>query len=455
MIASLLFFQINVHLFPISGFFKSYYDYHFPKKNIISRLSESTDLLETTYVKSQFSNLNKPHIFLVMIESLNSRFINRRTDTGEEFTPFLNSLARDHLYLENYFSNSVYTSKSHFSIFCGQIPMLYQTEFITLADKYSGKCLAENLKEHHYKTHFFQADSYLDVDNTRNFLKKHGVDEISNLNKDCGKSDCKGHGLTDVDFYNNFFSHIKKYEKNTKLRFFSLATIQNHMPFTFTEKSKIKFHAKPTSRLQNYENSVFNTDQSLKVFFDLLNNSSFKNNSIVIITGDHGFPLGEHGSDHNENYAYQENFGIPLLIVDNRSNLKNNFSHLQNNLFSHLNLAPTIIDLAGISLKTDYIKNSIFSDKLLAHEPVYLIQPHSGAYQAVVEWPYKYIYHQLTATEKIYNLETDKGEMFPLDLSKNKEILLNLRKSASVIYKQQEIFLKNNNVALYSPFNTN
>jgi arylsulfatase A-like enzyme len=249
---------------------------------------------------------------------------------------------------------------------------------------------------------------------------------------------CVNHFLSDREFYNEFF-HFTENLSPKAPHFFALATLQNHMPFTFAPSSEWVYH-EPKNRYENYINSIRHTDKQLAYFFEKLKASPFYENSIVIITGDHAFPLGERGNDRNENFAYQENFDVPI-IVDHRKNLK--IPHLADaeQTASHLNLAPTILDLAGISVHTDFVAGSLFSGSN-THRPVYMVQPHSGGYQALISWPFKYIHSEIFRSEEIYNLVADPMEKHPLSLKENETLIAQLRRQTSYIYSQQKLYMK-------------
>lgn len=118
--------------------------------------------------------------------------------------------------------------------------------------------------------------------------------------------------------------------------------------------------------------------------------------------------------------------------------LKKKFAHLEKLTFSHLNLGATILDLAGVTTNTDFLAKSIFART--THDIVYLVQPYSGGYYSVIQWPYKYIFSAFREQEWIYNLEQDKNEITPLDVTANPALIEHLRNQAAQIYTQQDLF---------------
>ncbi len=89
-----------------------------------------------------------------------------------------------------------------------------------------------------------------------------------------------------------------------------------------------------------------NLDKQMKEVMDALLASRFRDDTIVIFTSDHGEMLGSHGDLHQKFFqAYDETTRVPLIIWSSRL-----FSgpRVVDALTSHIDLAPTLLGLAGI-----------------------------------------------------------------------------------------------------------
>ena len=76
------------------------------------------------------------------------------------------------------------------------------------------------------------------------------------------------------------------------------------------------------------------------MFFDELNKRPEYSNSLIVITADHAFPVGDHGIYFNEVGYFEESFRIPCLILwGNQINPKFD----SENVFSQIDIAPTIL----------------------------------------------------------------------------------------------------------------
>jgi arylsulfatase A-like enzyme len=99
--------------------------------------------------------------------------------------------------------------------------------------------------------------------------------------------------------------------------------------------------------LQAYLACVAFVDEQIGVILDGLNNSKFKNNTIVILTGDHGWQMGE--KDYLfKNSPWEESARVPLIIKSPDTKANTKVEHP----VSLVDIFPTLIDLA--SLKGDH-----------------------------------------------------------------------------------------------------
>ena len=69
-------------------------------------------------------------------------------------------------------------------------------------------------------------------------------------------------------------------------------------------------------RIRNfYDNGVTQADAMIHQLFQILGEKKYLDNSLVVITSDHGEALGEHGHDAHVNSVYQQVLRIPLIVI--------------------------------------------------------------------------------------------------------------------------------------------
>jgi arylsulfatase A-like enzyme len=407
-----------------SGLVRGLIERAYAKPNRFDSLAtEAAKQLEGVNVRSALNSSKEPmpNVIIVFVESLSNYFVETKSIDNLDYMPYLNSLLKEGIYFEQHHSVSVQTTRGHFAAMCGKIP-LYQGLESEDFEKKNFDCLPRYLKNLGYKSIFMQAFGKHNFDNTTQFLLSQGFDEVPKISEVCDRekpgAPCWNWGIQDDEFYRRVFDRMKS-EKQPF--FLALATITSHMPFTGTPENLIIHFKKPKNRFENYVNTLTVVDDGLKVLIEKLKESDFGRNTVLIITGDHGFPMGQHDNFHNENYAFEENFRVPLLMIDFRNDSLWKKGERVQFPTSHMNLPATILELAGFSGKTSFEAESLLEHKQtdrVSSQPVYLVQPYSGILLGSIRWPWKYLYENNMDREWIYDLAKDPNEMNSLSESK-------------------------------------
>ncbi|MBN2435926.1 MAG: LTA synthase family protein [Spirochaetes bacterium] len=390
---------------------------------------------------------NRPSIIFIMIESFNASVINGYTEDGKEITPNFNRLTKEGLYIPHFYGNSIQTCKGQYAAFFSGIPS-YKGKVFVHYKKNDFISIASILKNNGYRTLFYQAYRRLHSDNTAPFLSSNGFEKAITAdphNKEGNpvypSKERQTWGIEDSEFYKRFLKYAETELSDGKPFFAVLMTIVNHRNFNNYPEEKWHMHKNPRTIREHYHNSVHNTDKALGFFIDSIRKSDKLKNSIIIISGDHSYPLGDHGIVGNENGYYEESFRIPFLVL-HKGNIKP--VTLDKTAFSQLDIAPSICDLLAIENESNAFQGiSFFSFPGTTH-PIPLIQPYSGRYLSIVVHPWKYIYHHRTGREYLFNLDNDPEENN--DLSSKKEYSQkkeDLRKHLKTIYINQTLLEKN------------
>lgn len=98
----------------------------------------------------------------------------------------------------------------------------------------------------------------------------------------------------------------------------------------------------PLRHKNHYDNGVRQADGFLERIFAHLDEKGYLDNSIVVITSDHGEGLGEHGAYLHGSLLYQEFLHVPLIVSDPGIS-----SYRGDGPVTLLDIAPTVIDRIG------------------------------------------------------------------------------------------------------------
>jgi arylsulfatase A-like enzyme len=100
-----------------------------------------------------------------------------------------------------------------------------------------------------------------------------------------------------------------------------------------------------------YDGAVASIDDAAKALLDVLADEKLANNTIVIVTADHGETLYDHGhgAGHGDHLFGDEGTHVPLFVFDPRNA---HASHVAS-IVRDVDLAPTIYDLTGVAPPED------------------------------------------------------------------------------------------------------
>jgi arylsulfatase A-like enzyme len=396
----------------LTCFAQSAYRYYVPAQPLF----QVTDAREKFPYVREIANERKSeppqNIFLIMIESFNANFAHQRTPEGQEYMPFFNELTRQGMFYDNFWGESMQTVKGQLSVLASITPLTRKKVFTDYPDL-NLHCLPQVMKENGYDTVFFQGFADLNFENTGAFMRRNGFSEVEAMNDEFVSAEEKmlykwGWGIQDNILYQKAFQYLDRLAKPGRAArkgpgyFVLLATISNHMKFRAVPAAQRYLYPQPRNRIETYANSIRVTDEYLKTFFEELQKRDYLGNSIVLITGDHSFPVGEHGYYDSESGFYNEYFKTPLLIWGR--GISPGLSH---ELHCQLDIAPTVLDLAGISAKVHFRGKSVFSG---ASDFVPLVQPYAGTCLGIVSGRYKYVYRERGQEEYVFDLDNDPLE---------------------------------------------
>ena len=170
---------------------------------------------------------------------------------------------------------------------------------------------------------------------------------------------------------------------------------------------------------RQYHRALSAVDESLGRIRKWLKDNNLEDDTAVILMGDNGFMFGEHGLIDKRN-AYEESIRVPLVAYI--PGAKENF--VVEAVAANLDIAPTILDIAGIKEKPSQFAGasllpwaegkevSDWRDSLLYEYYWEFNFPSTPTTFAVRTDRFKLIqYHGLWDTDELYDLQNDPKEM--------------------------------------------
>jgi arylsulfatase A-like enzyme len=176
--------------------------------------------------------------------------------------------------------------------------------------------------------------------------------------------------------------------------------------------------------MAKYFQQIYAIDVAVGMIRDAVIKAGVADDTVIIYTSDNGFMNGSHGYG-SKVLPYEEATRVPLIIFDPRHD--NSGRQLRcDSLTGNIDLAPTILDLAGIDVPADLDGKSLLplydDPQTEVHSSLPLLNvwgPAAVHSLAVVTKDAKYVYWpwaagDFQATEELYDLSTDRLELINL-----------------------------------------
>jgi glucan phosphoethanolaminetransferase (alkaline phosphatase superfamily) len=186
-------------------------------------------------------------------------------------------------------------------------------------------------------------------------------------------------------------------------------------------------NGKPEQQYTNfYDNGVLQADAVIKQLLDTLKEKKYLENSLVVITADHGEALGEHNVFMHTNSVIEEALHIPLLML--HYGYQSTLPKQLDGFMSLVDLAPSILSEFNINRPESWVGSPIQEHVKTAFS-YFEMAPFKGLYDRrddKVLWKYWRNIH--TDEEFVYDLSKDPKEQRNLSLQVSTELKAEWRK---------------------------
>jgi len=160
--------------------------------------------------------------------------------------------------------------------------------------------------------------------------------------------------------------------------------------------------------LNRYDNALSYVDEQVGTLVDSLRETDQLDNTIVVLTSDHGELFHQHGMVTHGRSLYDAEARVPLLIhwpdvIEARSS---------DAPVSHLDILPTLAELLRVAPHPSFQGESFAQPDLIDHKRKAIFMNIQGmrTAEAIVCWPYKLIKARQQRRPELYDLERDPRE---------------------------------------------
>lgn len=324
-------------------------------------------------------------------------------------TPTIDAFAASGTLFENAFAQVPLTLPSHASMMTGRYPKehgIHSNGSGALGADHP--TLATVFKEHGYRTAAFIASFVLDA----RFGLHRGFDVYNDkvapvtLDRALYKSQLPADVITDRG--------LEWLRQNSDRPFFCwLHYFDPHDPYQPPDPFSASF-AHP------YDGEIAFMDSQIKRVADWVRQAGLSNRTLIVIAGDHGEALGEHGLTGHAIYVYEDVLRVPLILVHPKFNSAARIA----TVVEIADLFPTVLDLFGYDPPDDLLTRSLaaaLSGEELAEgeaysESEYGFVTHGWAQQrSLTTSQWKYV---SSTKPELFDRVADPGELRNLNAAK-------------------------------------
>jgi len=285
------------------------------------------------------SESKRPNIVLIVVDTLRPDFLTSYGYDIRNTDPFLDGFWKQHgVLFDRAYSTSSWTTPSVASIMTSQYPAQHgvdRVETMILRDELL--TLPEILEDDGYETAAFTASflitaslnfsqgyqAYYDfdhymfhwdgdrqvVDGAAKWLSQTRRGPffiyLHLINPHCPYTK----GPLIEDFNQKYLDHFIV-ESDRKSLFLNALQALSFPDYPFSEKQ-----SRTNSMLASYDSEIVRTDAAIKHLIDYMKSNNYFDNTLFIITSDHGDEFNEHGGFYHQHHVYNEVIQVPLIIA--------------------------------------------------------------------------------------------------------------------------------------------
>jgi phosphoglycerol transferase MdoB-like AlkP superfamily enzyme len=312
------------------------------------------------------------NVILVVLESVRSKELKNKI-----ITPNLNKFMNKSVNFTTFFSTNITTVKSEHAILCGMPEISNQAPYSTLHGEFNGRCLPKSLGDYGWDTYWFHGNTN-EFFNRKVFHKSIGFKHVNGkeyfIDNGYNIKNDLGWGVPDTYVFDKSLAVLEKSNSNF---FAEILTLTNHQPFSWEYPHSIPDSIKYSGvdKYKNYLKGISYTDYAFGIFLEKFKKSKLYNNTIIIVTGDHGVPF--YDNEYDDNKKQEILYKVPLIIYHKGIEPK----IVDNNKYSHLDITPTILDLLNLENNIYTAGLSLYGKHAsLAPRPIYLMNMKSYSF---------------------------------------------------------------------------
>jgi Sulfatase len=335
------------------------------------------------------------NVVFISLESTGARYLSCY-GSKEDPTPNLTRLAETSVVFKNAFAVTPESIKGLFSVLCSRYPA-----FDTNGEDYAAVrtvSIAQRLANAGYRTALFHSGRFMYL-GMNAVIQRRGFETLEDAGAIGGNFN-SSFGVDEPATVERMLAWIDALPSGQRF-FLHYLPIAGHHPYATPERGPFA----ESNDAGQYLNALHYGDAAIGTFFEALHSRGLDSNTVFVIYGDHGEAFGQHEGNYGHTlFIYEENVRVPLFVsmpgvLTESKSVKR--------MASLIDLAPTVLDLLGLTPVPDYQGASLLAP---GERPALFFTDYSLPLAGVRDGKWKLITELNSSRAKLFDVETDPGE---------------------------------------------
>jgi arylsulfatase A-like enzyme len=363
----------------------------------------------------------KPNVLLITLESISANHVGF-AGYDRDVTPNIDALARKGVWVNRVWTTATHSNYAQMAILSSLFPRRRNTLEMYRYLSYPRFLFHDLFHQLNYKTATIssQDESWQGMkrfEQTKTPVYFWNSPDFGGNHIDTGSEQV----VPDESTVNQAISWIKKQSAQPWAMYINLQ--MTHFPYKIPDDAERPFQPEiPTGVfnflyyskeelpvvINHYDNALHYVDKQVGKLTHFLSEAGLLDNTLLVITSDHGEAFYEHGLVTHGKTLFEEESRVPLIFHWPK---KLEAKQIDGN-YSHLDILPSLSTLLELPLHPSFQGKSIFqkSTKGLQHPAVFFNIQGIRFEEGVVCYPWKLVFDQKGQSYRLFNLKSDPKE---------------------------------------------
>ena len=349
------------------------------------------------------------NVLVVVLESTGTRYLGLY---GSPYatTPHLQAESANAVVYDRFYTHVGFTANALASLTLSIHPYMTWREYTQEYPDFPGRTAADVLQARGYRTAFLSS-AHLEYVNMDAFLGHHGYEDVRGWKQLGGGEELNSWGGADSVLVDRTLEWID--QDRSRPFFATVWTNQGHHPYDpVPGQPEVDFFGagpRPADDydLARYLNAIADVDRQLGRIFAGLRERGLEDETIVVVTGDHGEAFGDPHPTWGHGFRlYDEGVRVPLMVWSPTLFPQ---GRRDATIGGHVDVNPTVLDLLGVDSPAEWEGRSLFAP---GRPPrVYFYAANDDYLLGVREGDFKYVYNASRGRDLLFDLSRDPDEL--------------------------------------------